>query len=774
MFDRCNNNILIVPNKIKEKVLKIISNKLLNIKIMTREEYLNNIVFSYNEKTILYLMDKYHYNYDTTIKILNNLYLVDQYYNNPILDNLYKIREELLNKQLLITNNNFKEYIKNKKIYIFGYDYIDNYLKKHLIDYEVIETPLITKKLEIHEFETVKEEIEFVLNSVAHLLDNNINPKNIYILNVGSEYEHILEQLAYKYNILLDKKRSIYGTIEVSNFLKCLKETKSFISALEQIKNQDIYDILLNISNKYHLYPYNDNLYNLVLEEIKSATINISYQNSINISSLDNNYFTSEDHVFLIGFNQNIIPTLYQDEDYISDSLKNKINLEDTNTKNRISKESVIKAIYSIQNLTLSYKLKHLGVVYYPSNLIKELDMNVVIDHEYEVSYSKSYDQEKLTSYLDDYLKYGIKNKDLEKYYYTYDIPYLTYDNNYQQVDLDLLYQKMNHHLNLSYSSIDTYYKCAFRYYLDNILKLKPYEETFSILVGNLYHHILSKVFRPDFNFREEWDNYLKDKEIDAKSNLLLGKLKDELEFIISFVLKLKHDTNLSCELLEYKIDIDKSTSMPVNFTGIIDKLMYNEKDDKTYISLIDYKTGNPDIKLNNIIHGMDMQLPIYWYLVKHSHFLNPTFVGMYLQKILHNPSLKNGKTLEEQKLDNLKLVGYSSNEQERIAYFDPTYENSSYIKGMKIKKDGTYGAFVKTLTDESLDKLTKIVDDNINRATHDILSGKFPINPKFIDDELKGCMYCKYQDICFKNNKNIIYLNSVKLDDILGGDNNA
>ena len=774
MFDKCSNGILITPSIIKEKVLKIISNKLLNIKIMTREEYLNNMVFSYNEKTILYLMNKYHYNYNITLKILNNLYFVDKNYNNDILDNLYKIREELLANNLLITNSSFKEFIKDKKIYIFGYDYIDNYFKKYLSNYEIIEISRIDKNLEVHAFKTLKEEVEFVLYNIASLVDKGINPKNIYLVNVGSEYEHILEQLSSKFNILLDKKINIYATIEVSNFLKYLKETKSFSLALEQIKDKEIYDVLLNISNKYHLYPYSDNLYELVVEEIKKTCININYQNSINLTTLENNYFDDQDYVFLVGFNQNIVPHLYKDEDYISDTLKNKIDLEDTNVKNKNAKESVIKSLYSIKNLVITYKLEHLGVAYYPSNLISELNMQVITNHEYKISYSKIYDREKLTSYLDDYMKYGIKNKNLEKYYYTYDIPYLKYDNNYKQVDLSLLYQKLNNHLNLSYSSIDTYYKCAFRYYLDNVLRIKPYEETFSLLIGNLYHHILSKVFLPDFNFLEEWDNYLKDKEIDAKERLLLSKLKEELIFIVKFVLQLKQDTGLTHELLEYKINIGKSTNIPVNFTGIIDKLMYSVKDDKTYITLVDYKTGNPDIKLNNIIHGMDMQLPIYWYLVKHGDFMNPTFVGMYLQKILNNPSLKNGKTLEEQKLDNLKLVGYSSSEQDRIARFDPTYENSTYIKGMKVKKDGTYGAFVKYLTDENLDKLSNIVDKNIDSARDNILNGEFSINPKFIDDELKGCMFCKYKDICFKTNKNINYLKTFKLDDILGGDNNA
>ena len=34
-------------------------------------------------------------------------------------------------------------------------------------------------------------------------------------------------------------------------------------------------------------------------------------------------------------------------------------------------------------------------------------------------------------------------------------------------------------------------------------------------------------------------------------------------------------------------------------------------------VSIIDYKTGNPDLNLNHIIYGLDLQLPVYIYLAR-------------------------------------------------------------------------------------------------------------------------------------------------------------
>lgn len=73
---------------------------------------------------------------------------------------------------------------------------------------------------------------------------------------------------------------------------------------------------------------------------------------------------------------------------------------------------------------------------------------------------------------------------------------------------------------------------------------------------------------------------------------------------------------------------------MNVTITGIIDKVMYKEENNHTYLVVIDYKTGNPDINLNNTIYGINMQLPMYLYLLKEKGDLKEIEVsGFYYQK---------------------------------------------------------------------------------------------------------------------------------------------
>ena len=48
---------------------------------------------------------------------------------------LKEIKEYLDNNNLLIYDNLFKEYVKDKEIYIYGYDYINKYYKSILDNY---------------------------------------------------------------------------------------------------------------------------------------------------------------------------------------------------------------------------------------------------------------------------------------------------------------------------------------------------------------------------------------------------------------------------------------------------------------------------------------------------------------------------------------------------------------------------------------------------------------------------------------------------------------
>ena len=296
---------------------------------------------------------------------------------------------------------------------------------------------------------------------------------------------------------------------------------------------------------------------------------------------------------------------------------------------------------------------------------------------------------------------------------------------------------------------MNTYYQCSFRYYLANVLKLNIYEETFYTVLGNLFHYVLSKYYKENFNLENEYNNYLNKctYQFNSREKFFLNYLKEELKFIIETIKKQNETNSLNNILAEEKIEIDKSRdNLNITFKGFVDKIMTN--DNKDIISIVDYKTGNPNLNLNNTIHGLDLQLPVYIYLAKEK-FPDAKIAGFYLQKILNNEISKDFKhTYEYLKEDKLKLQGYSNKDTEILTQFDSGYYDSKVIKGMKTSSKGISSK--KVLIDEEIDKIVDITKDKIDNAIDNIINAKFDINPKKIGMNNVGCEFCEFKDICF------------------------
>ena len=175
---------------------------------------------------------------------------------------------------------------------------------------------------------------------------------------------------------------------------------------------------------------------------------------------------------------------------------------------------------------------------------------------------------------------------------------------------------------------------------------------------------------------------------------------------------------------------------------------MYKETEDKTLVAVIDYKTGEAEIDIYDSIHGLGMQLLVYLYLISKSNlFNNYAFVGFYLQRILDKEiNIEKNKTYLEIKNANLRMFGYSTDDQLVLQKFDPSYENSIYIKGMKTLKSGEFAQYAKVINKDIIEKLIILVDKKIDEARDKILNGDFKINPKRFsgDKDIKGCLFFK------------------------------
>lgn len=769
--------ILVIPNNIKEEILLKINelDNIYNIKIMNLSEFINKLTFTYDDKSIYYLINKYKIKYEVAKVYLDNIKYIENSNSIKKLNKLYKIKQELIDNNLLIYDDLFKSFIKDKKIIIYGYDYLNKYQKKVLIniDYNFIKKEKKDYKHDVYEFDTIDEEVEFVCTKI---IESGIDINKIKLANITSEYNNVVQRIFKFYNIpiLLENNMSIYDTNIISDFINLIKE-KDIDEVLNILnskydftidENNYIYNKLINILNKYTFVDNYIDVLDMLIYDFKHTNNYVNkIDNCIRVIDIKNNIIDDDTYVFLLGFNQGSLPIIYKDEDYITDDIKGNLNIETTIEKNKIEKDNIKNIISSIKNLTLTYKLKSSFETYYKSYLIDELNLNVIKNYKIKNVYSNQINKIHLSEKLDKLIKFSNKDEDLDILYNTYNnIDYLTFNNKFKGINKNDLYKYLDNKLLLSYTSLDNYYRCSFRYYLNNILKLTDFESKFATTIGNIFHYVLSKCFESDFNFEKEFNESIKDLDLSIKDKFFLSKLKDELLFVINTINMQNKFSTLNNGLYENKIYINKEGNIKLTFMGVIDKLLYKNENDKTYLVIIDYKTGSLHTNLNNTIYGIDMQLPVYLYLASNTDTIkNATVIGFYLQKILNNEIIKqDNKSYEKQKKDNLKLQGYSINDENLLEKFDSTYKDSEVIKSMKVGNNGFY-SYSKTISQSEINKLIQITESNINKAFNDILDAKFDINPKRIGKNNVGCEFCKYKDICYMKEEDIVNLEEYK-----------
>ena len=760
------SKLIICPNEEKLKILLSFNNtnEIQSIKFMTKNEFFNNYYFSYNDDTIYYLMKKYQFNIDVCKVYLNNLYVIDidKEYKSLKLNFLKKLKKELIDNNLLIFNNGFKEYLKDKEIIIKNYYDLDLYEEKALNYKNNIISGTINNP--VFEFNTMEEEVSFVCTKIIELINSGVDINKISLCNIGSDYYYTLKKLFSYYNIPINIpfKNSIYSTKVVKDYL----DTKEL--DLEDINKYNINKKLVN-----YVTDLNDPIRKeILISNLKNTYIsNTKYNNAVSIKDLYNEEFNDDEYIFVLGFNQDVLPKSYKDIDYISDKEKVEVEMYTTEYLNKREKDTTIYVLSNIKNLYLSYKLSTPFESFFRSSLIDELGLEVISDYKNNYRYSNFYNKLKLGEMLDKYNLYGEKDEYLEKLYSTYTIPYNTYDNKFTGINKDTYLTHLAYPLKISYTSLNSYNECGFKYYLNCVLKLNEYESTFPAFIGSLYHEILSLYKKSNFDLDAEFNKYLEKRDLSLKEKLLLVKIKRDLIKLIDVLNEQESLGIYKDNLYEQKIEIDLNKPVSVKFIGFIDKIMYYKNIEDTYFSIVDYKTGSIDTHIEPMKYGLHMQLPVYLYLIHYGRcFTNPIFTGIYYQNILFNYPTWS-KKIDKEIHDRYLLKGYSTDDTSVLEKFDCTYKDSSLIKSMSYSEDKGFGRYSKIIDNDTMYNLIKYVKDEISNKTDKILDADFSINPKVYDKENVSCKYCTFKDIRFMKDKDITYLEKVDNLDFLGGE---
>lgn len=761
--------IIITTKDIKNKLLLKKSKMISSSIIKSIDEFINDFVETDNIMSLVTLGNKYGF-HQSDILYKNSLITKGFLFNNKLqfLNSIYNHK---------INNDSLKLY--KMEIVVLDY-YFDNDIFNYLINQMHINVKYlyhyqkIVTELKIAEFNTQKEEVFNVIYNISKLIKSGITLDKIFIIYKNNEYINIIKEVFGVYHIPYDISEK-YSLIEYNS-------TKDFIKGLKN--NLDSYydtfarkfrfladeggDALNSLVNEFIGYNYlNKEIVDAFIHKAKNTYVNAVRKYGIKVLNDYNDIYNKDDYIFILGFNQDIIPEVYKDDDYLLDKEKDKLNIKKSSEKNIYEKQKITNFIGSYPNIYISYPLSSMSRILVGSSLINDLEESFkIIDwkkYDINISYSKRYSKLQYNRLLDDFNKYNDEKEELRVLNKVFNDRKISKDNEIKKEGK--LKEKLESSLVLSYTSLSEFYKCPYSFYLKRILKINKTSDTNDLFIGNLFHDVLYNVLSKEKEYSVDdikdlvLDFYNREKiEINNKNNLFLDIYVYYLYNIYLYILKISKRTIFDSSSYEEKY----SMVLPqygYKLEGKIDKVLTTVIKGKEYAIVLDYKTGSDVINFNNIIHGYDMQILIYYYLL--NSIKEVEFGGGYIEHILPKNIIKKekNKTYAEL-LDNYyRYNGYTNRDIVVISSIDRNFDDKSYLYGIDLKgtTDLSANAIKRTITDDDYHILLSIVEKKIKEATQKIYNGEFKIKPTYLDK--LACSFCPYKGICYYKEEDIEYL---------------
>ena len=796
-----NKCFLIVAENFKKKYyINKFKNKLLNINYISTKDFLNRFFFKVKKEAIFKVVSYFNLPFQEAKVYLDNIlvsYLAQGKTNLKDIDKYkedmaIKIYEYLDKEEMIERDSLFNVYLKGKTVLLTEES---AFLSKIIgnIDYDFINLEPSNasniSSLVVQTYRDTEDELFMTFERISKLVSQGTPLCDIYIV-ASDDYSYQIDDMANYYNLKCNHK----ANKPLLYYKKCRELLDDYFSSNFESKSQDqnyhsLYNKVLNVLNKYD-YMHIENkalLREVIEEELKVTKVEaVKFTNAIHLVTLDEVMAITHKHIFILNFEDGILPRQFRDDDFFSDDLKKRCCLLTSTDKTELEEQKIYNILGEDNKYYLSYTIDSKVAA---SSLIKKFNMQLKKNEVAGYShFSNRYNKKLLAAALDEFSKYHIRKGGVERLKATYkDIPYLGYSNKFSGLNNTNFIKSLKGKLSLSYSSMDNYYQCPFAYYVNHILHLDEYQITFPTLIGSIFHQVLEECLSGDKDIDESFAESKKasmgNYKMCPSDEFLLSELKVNLREAIDIIRAQYKDINYLEELHEQRIVIAdeqeiETEKIAVRLTGIIDKLLYKEVKNEqgqvvSYFSVVDYKTTTSkstiDLGLDLIEYGLHMQLFVYLYLVQNSNVLvNPQVGGFFLQPILSSTILSadSAESLEDQKNKLYQFRGYvNSSTLVDDTSFDKSYQNSSIIKGLKQKKDGTFTKVA--LSSAEIKEYTAKIEYKYKEAVDNILGAKFDIAPKNINgNRYNSCTYCKYRDLCYRKDSDIVYISQGDTDE--------
>ena len=389
---------------------------------------------------------------------------------------------------------------------------------------------------------------------------------------------------------------------------------------------------------------------------------------------------------------------------------------------------------------------------------------------------------------------------------------YLRKNKNYDEISKKILFQpqfvkdiKLNKNINNdllnvgekeykgSATAIENFNACPYKFFMERTLKLKDDKEYYvePIDIGNLAHSVFENIFKDkkiieknsedlhslvDKNLTAIFESSDVFNEFNKKDKDYIGANK--LEYLKSRITELMHhSTDVLVDMAKvmkfktdetecsFDYDINENSDIDTKsiLTGKIDRIDICDIDGKTYINVIDYKTGLKEKKLDlkEVESGINIQLTLYIDYCLNKKYRNeksnPIFAGSFYFWVgegrprednfnkTDNNAKEFGKKLSEE-------IGYSGVSSANDSVIEAVYDSPIISKNSRgnissINLKNGYKLDGKYIDEVELNDLIEKMHLKVNETIDNIRNGVITARPY----KSTMCNNCPYSSICKK-----------------------
>ncbi len=327
--------------------------------------------------------------------------------------------------------------------------------------------------------------------------------------------------------------------------------------------------------------------------------------------------------------------------------------------------------------------------------------------------------------------------------------------------------------LRLSPTRAEGYFTCHFAYFMEHVLRLRPRPraELSPLESGTFVHHLLEQVLQQVQSglaacskeelaaLTERFANEFIEANFpnpSLRTRLLLARIAEATLSLLLYLRAWAQNSAFTISALELPIGgeggatpltIKGEDGQKVQITGQVDRVDILHKNGKTYLCVLDYKTGSRRFDLGEVLYGLNTQMLVYMDALRRQK--NGPYAGALPAGMLYlssDPAPASGSRGEGD-TPLFKLDGLVLDDPEILKALDS--DQSGIFLPIKYKKDGSPGACRQLASLQRIGGLSLYIEQLLRQMANGVSAGEFSAKPLVKSDGSRHCDYCPYRACC-------------------------